>query len=474
MGSKVWYMNARSESPQTGLVAKMLTVFDAAGFEQLIKPGDIVAIKIHCGEYNNTAYLRPVYPRALADKVKELGGRPFVCDTTTLTYSPHASRATELDLLVTAERNGFTSAALGCPFIVADGFIGTSDYRVDLPEGYILKEAYVAQAIAAADVLITLTHFKGHPLGVIGGSIKNLGIGAQSKRGKHNVHLGGHPKYSVANSALWHPENFKGKAQTPDWNILEDCCPYNLFKVDDGSITWDRAKCTSCLGCIGVMVPRNLFEIPKSNFEATDAAIADACLATVKAVNGKVAFINLAIDVSPRCDCVNFADMPIVPHLGVFASYDPVAIDMACVETARQAHGIPGSAAEEYDMHHPGDHKFEDVSATIHGLSEEAQINTGALIGLGSRDYELIDVEPQRAIDHIFHFDKRPTRIRFGEKFKKFMPFPYDRYDGKGFDRAEEVDAEFVKRWHGNGHGDGHGNGAGAETGEVEEAARGD
>jgi hypothetical protein len=121
-------------------------------------------------------------------------------------------------------------------------------------------------------------------------------------------------------------------------------------------------------------------------------------------------------------------------------------------------------------MHHPGDHKFEDVSATIHGLSEEAQINTGALIGLGSRDYELIDVEPQRAIDHVFHFDKRPTRIRFGEKFKKFMPFPYDRYDGKGFDRAEEVDVEFVKRWHGNGHG----NGAGAETGQVEEAARGD
>src|SRR5919109_2136365 len=183
--SEVYYMNARSESPQTGLVAKMLTVFEAAGLDQLIKPGDLVAIKIHCGEYNNTAYLRPVYPRALADRIKELGGRPFVCDTTTLTYQPHVSRSTELDLLLTAERNGFTSAALGCPFIVADGFIGTSDYRVDLPDGYILKEAYVAQAIAAADVLITLTHFKGHPLGVIGGAIKNLGIGAQSTRGKH-------------------------------------------------------------------------------------------------------------------------------------------------------------------------------------------------------------------------------------------------------------------------------------------------
>jgi uncharacterized Fe-S center protein len=91
----------------------MLTVFEAAGLDQMIKPGDLVAIKIHCGEWNNTAYLRPVYPRALADRIKELGGRPFVCDTTTLTYQPYASRATEIDLKMTAERNGFSSAVLG-------------------------------------------------------------------------------------------------------------------------------------------------------------------------------------------------------------------------------------------------------------------------------------------------------------------------------------------------------------------------
>ena len=123
MGSKVYWMNARSESPETSLPAKMLTVFDAAGLGDMIKPGDVVAIKVHCGEWNNSAYLRPVYARTLADKVKSLGGRPFVCDTTTQTYSPFASRATELDILVTAERNGFTSATLGCPFICADGFL---------------------------------------------------------------------------------------------------------------------------------------------------------------------------------------------------------------------------------------------------------------------------------------------------------------------------------------------------------------
>ncbi|MEE9533695.1 MAG: DUF362 domain-containing protein [Acidimicrobiia bacterium] len=466
--SEVYYMDARSESPQTGLVAKMLTVFEAAGLDQLITPGDLVAIKMHCGEWNNTAYLRPVYPRALADRVKELGGRPFVCDTTTLTYQPHCSRATELDILMTAERNGFTSAALGCPFICADGFIGTSDYRVDVPTGYILKEAYIAQAVAAADVLLVLSHFKGHGSGVIGGAIKNLGIGCQSKRGKHNVHLGGHPKYSVGNAVNWHPENFQGKANTPGWQILEDCCPYGLFKVDDGTIHWDRGKCTSCMGCMGVMAPRNLFEFPTETLAATDAAIADGALGAVTAVGKeKCGFINLAIDISPGCDCVSFADMPIVPNLGVFASTDPVAIDMACLEKVHEAHGMPGSIVDDFELMAPGGKRFETVSARVPNLSEEAQMNTGVLNGLGNREYTLIETEPQPMARHIFSLDKRPTGQRFGEKFKKFTPFPYDRHEGQGFLREPEIDTEYVKSWHGNGHNGGIGrpaDAAGAAT----------
>ena len=108
--SKVYYMDAHSESPETSLAAKMITVFDNAGLDEIVKPNDIVAIKVHCGEWNNSAYLRPLYARTLADRVKELGGRPFVCDTTTSTYSPYGSRSSELDILLTAERNGYSSA----------------------------------------------------------------------------------------------------------------------------------------------------------------------------------------------------------------------------------------------------------------------------------------------------------------------------------------------------------------------------
>lgn len=448
MGSKVYFMDARGNSPQTSLVAKTATVFEAAGLESLITPGDTVAIKLHCGEWNNSAYLRPVYARTLADRIKELGGRPFVCDTTTLPYGPIAGRLTELDLLITAERNGFSSATLGCPFICADGFTGTDDYRVDIPEGYILKEAYIARAIAAADVLIVLTHFKGHPLGVIGGAVKNLGIGAQSKRGKFNVHMGGHPTYGFSTACPYHPEVYGGRNADKNWQSLEDSCPFGLIHTTEDSVQWNREKCTSCLSCIGAMAGRGIVELMPAHYQATSAAIADACLGTVKAVGAdKIGYINLALDISAACDCVNYADVPILPHLGVFGSTDPVAIDKACIDKSIEAHGVHGSKSEEMGVVDSGERKFDTCSPLMGGLGEETQLNTGVIIGLGSMDYELVDVEPKRMADFLFPPDQRPTGIRGRQMFHKHPPFPYERHDGHGFAREVEVDLERVNTY---------------------------
>jgi uncharacterized Fe-S center protein len=76
MPSTVYSMGAdgRSHSSATGLVQQMVTVFEAAGFSEIIKPGDAVAIKLHCGEWNNTAYLRPLYARTLADRIMPWAG----------------------------------------------------------------------------------------------------------------------------------------------------------------------------------------------------------------------------------------------------------------------------------------------------------------------------------------------------------------------------------------------------------------
>ena len=51
--STVYYMDAHSESTETALAAKMITVFDAAGLDEIVKPNDIVAIKVHCGEWKD-------------------------------------------------------------------------------------------------------------------------------------------------------------------------------------------------------------------------------------------------------------------------------------------------------------------------------------------------------------------------------------------------------------------------------------
>jgi len=444
---KVYFMDARSESPDTSLINKTVTVFEAAGFDKMINKGDVVAIKIHCGELGSSAYIRPAYVRAIADKIKELGGRPFACDTTTQTYGTWGSRAMELDLIETAEKNGFSSATLGCPFISADGYVGTSDYRIDIPEGYLLKEAYVAQAIAAADKVIVLTHFKGHGMGVIGGALKNMGIGCQSKRGKFNVHMGRHPSYGIGDSTVFHPENFKGKEADPDWELLENCCPLGLFKVTEkDELLWEREKCINCLGCGSWMNPRGIFEPNLANFDATDIAIGDAALGVVKAVGREnIGFINVAVDVSPKCDCAGFSDLPLTPHLGVFASKDPVAIDQACVDAAKHAPGMPGSLAEEMGIDAPGERKFDLGGGAIEGLSEQTTINTAVVNGLGSRDHELVHAQPLGRERFLFPPDPRPTKIRFEKMFEKFQPFPFDKHNGRGYNRLEKVDIEAVK-----------------------------
>jgi uncharacterized Fe-S center protein len=189
------------------------------------------------------------------------------------------------------------------------------------------------------------------------------------------------------------------------------------------------------------MTSCGVLEVHNANQEAANAAIADACLATIKAVGkGKVAFINLALDLTPGCDCQGFSDMPIVPNLGVFASYDPVAIDKACIDKATGAIGISGSTAAEKGVLDAGERKFEACSSRAPGVSEEIQLVTGEIIGLGSRQYDLVEVVQGKPEDFAFSPDSRPVGLRFRDKFAKFSPFPYDRYDGKGFLREDEVD----------------------------------
>jgi uncharacterized Fe-S center protein len=437
--SKVYFMNDRAQSTQSSLVAKMLTLFDVAGFEKIINKGDTVAIKLHMGEYNNTAYLRPVYVRALADKVKSLGGEPMVVDTTTLTYLPFASRASAPDYLKTAARNGFTNESVGCPIIIADGYIGTDDMRIDLPEGFFLKEQYVATGIALADSMIALTHFKGHPMGTYGGAIKNIGVGCASKRGKLNLHLGKHPKYGL-NTRPFATQRCMG-AECPIQEVCKNVCPHGAFHHTDTTIEYYREKCTGCLACLPIVSGAcGVGGIPEGYMDVTAAAIADSALAVTKAIGAdKIAYINMALDLTPHCDCVNYSDRPIVPDLGLFASWDPVALDSACIQMTKDSYGVPNSVAMEKAVMEPGMPKFTACGSAM-GISEEIQPNVAQKIGLGTRDYEMEEVLEQDDTS-VFEFSETPVGARFIKAFTK----KGDIYPPGGFKQADEVDLEDMK-----------------------------
>jgi len=124
-----------------------------------VKKGDIVAIKIHPGEYGNTTHVRPVIVRTVVDLILKAGGIPFVSDTTTL-Y--RGMKLNAPDLMNCSSMNGFNQTSMNAPFIVADGLRGGQGKKIPI-DGDELDSITVACAIAEADSMIVISHGKGHP-----------------------------------------------------------------------------------------------------------------------------------------------------------------------------------------------------------------------------------------------------------------------------------------------------------------------
>jgi uncharacterized Fe-S center protein len=375
-------------------VVKGQRLFEEAGLSACFSKGDSVAIKIHCGEWNNTAYLRPSIVAGIVEMVKEAGGDPFVCDTTTCYM---VSRGTGADLLQTAARNGFTEQTLGCPFVGADGLLGLNDVQVPV-DGDFLKVAYLAEAIANADALIMLTHFKGHPEGVYGGALKNMGIGCSSKQGKSLVHLFQHPKWG-APAYEFHPDKCIGE-DCPVYKRCSENCPTGSFSLvkEKPYAQWDRSTCIGCYEC-GLRAACGVVLKPEDTKMGVffPAVISDAAKGFINYLGAEhVGFINYAIDISPMCDCLPHSDASILPNLGVFASRNIVAIDMACLNASVKTAAVQGS--RPYDDDVPGEawkagnEKFTFIKKEP--LSQWITINAAVRQGLGSTTYELIEAIP--------------------------------------------------------------------------------
>ena len=387
MKSVVYFTDMRARRVEEASVKKLSRLLDALDLGDLIGSGDLVAIKVHLGTPGNQRHIRPHHIRVVVEKVRELGGRPFVTDTTGISLlSP---RGDAVKVLRAAAMNGITAETVGAPIIVADGLRGFSGVPVKV-DGFRLKEVEVAQAIAEADVLISLAHAKGHPRTGLGGALKNIGVGCVTKRGRAPLHLAKKPQTK--------PEFCNGCGECARF------CPAGaIVKQPDGTYTIDQSKCIWACGCWELCPQKAITswaEMHHPSNEELCIRVADAAKAVLSLFKGRAAFVNLAYDITPHCDCFPWGDVPMVPDIGMLASRDPVAIDKASIDLITSAPGLPGSAAEDTGALEPG---VDKISALLEwepfrpfkrhgGPMWKAHVEWAAKAGLGSLDYELVRV----------------------------------------------------------------------------------
>ena len=368
MASKVYFADLRADVHEN-LQQKLTRLMKTAGMGDIDFRDKFVAIKLHFGEPGNLAFLRPNWARTVADFVKERGGKPFLTDCNTLYVG---GRKNALDHMDSAMLNGFNPMTTGCQIIIGDGLKGSDEVEVPVVGGEYVKNAKIGRAVMDADVFISLTHFKGHETAGFGGCLKNIGMGCGSRAGKMEQHNAGKPhvaeKYCI------------GCGQ------CRRICAHGAPIIENGKAHIDHNKCVGCGRCIAVC-PKDAVQI---NWDESTTNLNYKIAEYTKAVvDGRPCFhVSLVMDVSPNCDCHGENDVPIVPNVGMFASFDPVALDQACIDAVLAQPKMPNSVIGSGEACQCEDH----FKAAHPDTDWEAALIHSEKIGLGSREYELVKI----------------------------------------------------------------------------------
>ena len=253
---------------------------------------------------------------------------------------------------------------------------GMADWPVEVPVegGEYVKSAKIGRAVMDADVFVSLTHFKGHEQAGMGGTLKNIGMGCGSRAGKMEQHNSGKP--------------FVKQKKCVGCRACAKICAHGAPQFgEDGKATIDTNKCVGCARCLAIC-PKDAIQCMYDEAPAIlNKKIAEYSKAVV---DGRPCFhISLVMDVSPNCDCHSENDVPIVPNVGMFASFDPVALDQACADAVLGQTAIPNSVLYDSEcLCNQGDY-FQ----MAHPDTEwQVCLEHAVKLGLGSRAYELVKI----------------------------------------------------------------------------------
>ncbi len=221
--------------------------------------------------------------------------------------------------------------------------------------------------------MVVVTHVKGHEATGFGGAFKNVGMGLGCRSAKQRMHSDFSPD-PVA-------EKCTACGRCVQW------CPVDAITINpDRVAVVDYELCYGCGECVAAC-PYGAIDIQwKTTPEAIQEKIAEHVAGAVAGKDGKIVYLSFVTDVSPDCDCWHFSDASVVPDIGVLASTDPVAIDQAAYDLVVESVGLSGSKGEGMGS---GIDKFKEIT----GIDGTVAMAHGERLGIGSRDYELIEVD---------------------------------------------------------------------------------
>ncbi len=356
--SKVYFIKTSIKEGKQKISDKAQQLFQAGHFADCFTENDFTAIKVHVGEDKNNTYIKAPYLKGLVNELFKLKTRPYVTDSSTL-YVGRRSNALEHSIL--AAEHGFTLENLGAPFIVSDGLLGTNGTAVKI-KGKHNKEVFIADDIMQCQSILAVAHVTGHITAGFGATLKTLGMGCASKKGKLKQHAAVH--LSIGENCVL-------------CGLCQKHCPAGAISLGKSKANIDPEKCIGCAECLAFC----RYGAVECNWgmetEVLQESIAEHALGVLTGKKNKAAFFNFLLSVTRDCDCFGVADMhTIVDDIGIIASTDPVSVDKAALDLIENKTGK----------------KLQNLLAN-NELDPYCQIRHAERIGLGRTNYELIIVD---------------------------------------------------------------------------------
>jgi uncharacterized protein len=354
---EVFFIRTAEKEDLGSLLEKTRDLLNASRLDRIVQPGTLVAVKQHFGEKGNQGFLQPQISRVVGDTIKKKGGSPILVETNTL-Y--HGSRANSHDHLMLAHEHGFTIENTGMPVVILDGIHGQNQRAVPI-NGKHFQSVNLVPDLPFFDTIFVLSHTKGHMMSGMAGAIKNLAMGFSSRAGKLAQHADFRPSIDGAKCIRC--------------ELCGSYCAVEAIGPDaGGDMRVDLEKCTGCGEC-HVVCQSDAISFDWAGADRKfNEKMAEHALGAIAEHPGKVAYINYFVHVSKHCDCWDQPNPPLLRDIGIFAGFDPVAVDRACFDVGNEIAG--------YNL-------FTRLWPKLLPL---AQLEHGEEIGLGRQGYDLKEV----------------------------------------------------------------------------------